>query len=61
MNPPPFEAYVPETVVDRFPRKIECICTWHEQVLVGLQDGSLLFFKRVPDAADGQLKWQVRA
>lgn len=60
-------------VVKDFPRKIETLCPWGDQLLAGLQEGSLLFFKRsVPgpapssDGADGDcaqaegLAWQVR-
>lgn len=56
-----FEAYRTETVVDNFPRTIASLCLWGEQVLVGLQDGSVLFFQRNAAAAVGQAgAWQVR-
>ena len=64
-----FEAYRVETVVDNFGRRIDSLCVWNENVLCGLQDGSLLFFKADEDSVHGKvqssnrgqspLKWQV--
>lgn len=57
-----FEAYRSEVVVEQFPRKIQSLCIWGDQVLAGLQDGSLLFFRNVPvDVSSGRTSWQVRS
>jgi hypothetical protein len=55
-----FEAYRSEVVVEQFPRKIQSLCIWGDQVLAGLQDGSLLFFRNVSgDTGGGKGAWQV--
>eukprot|EP00879_Flechtneria_rotunda_P024756 GHRR01026263.1.p2 GENE.GHRR01026263.1~~GHRR01026263.1.p2 ORF type:complete len:170 (+),score=65.75 GHRR01026263.1:82-591(+) len=41
-----FEAFEPSVVVDEFARKIEALCVWGNTLLVGLSDGSLLFFEQ---------------
>jgi hypothetical protein len=55
-----FEAYRSEVVVEQFPRKIQSLCVWGDQVLAGLQDGSLLFFRNISgDAGSCKGAWQV--
>lgn len=54
-----FEAFRSETVLERFPCRIDALCWWHETLLVGLQDGSLLFVKLVLNPVDGSKNWQV--
>jgi hypothetical protein len=44
MAAPAFEAFTSEPVVQQFSRKIECLCSWGNVLLVGLNDGSLLVF-----------------
>lgn len=39
-----FEAFAPRVVVDDFARKIDALCIWGNTLIVGLSDGSLLFF-----------------
>jgi len=63
------QAYRTEVVVKDFPRKVETLCLWGKQLLAGLQEGSLLFFKRLTPGSDEEngnstqaesLAWQVR-
>lgn len=43
-----FAAYAPEIVAEPLQRRVECLCTWKGRVLVGLGDGTLLFYGRHP-------------
>ncbi len=55
-----FQAFTLETVVQQSPRKVDSLCAWAGYVLAGLNDGSLLVYKRQESAAEDNLKWQVR-
>jgi hypothetical protein len=56
----PFQAFTLETVVQQSPRKVDSLCAWAGYVLAGLNDGSLLVYKRQDSASEDNLKWQVR-
>ena len=55
-----FQAYQLEAIADGPSKRVECLCSWHDNLLVGLQDGSTLFYRQVLDPGQGEWRWQVR-
>lgn len=54
---PDFQAFISQTVLDSFQKKIEVVEAWGQKVMAGLSDGSLVVLQ--PNEEDEAGPWQV--